>query len=305
MGNGSGTGTGGTVQYLDAEPLDMWMGVWSPRVYHFSSNWKEMRTLLATLEQAKATRRTDIANVTFFYFTGNIVTYFAVTAGSSRSPGLHSMVEEIKKLEIELGITLEAVHVPSTTIIEERTDGLSRGVWSSALHQRHDRLAILTEIFAPVPYTAAVLAWDKNQAGLAPATVCHHLPWDLDWQPADILNRLTLWTPPPEIAAQLLFFLLQLYVEQPLSTSMLILAPRILQRRWMRLSRFILKIGVYPRVLIPAMHRLILTIPVVLLYIPPHVRHLGPPRLDAAPTTSNRYLHRQHAAFVRGLPAAP
>jgi hypothetical protein len=170
MGDGSGTGTGGTVQYLDAEPLDMWMGVWSPRVYHFSSNWKEMRTLVATLERAKATRRTDIANVTFFYFTDNIVTYFAVTAGSSRSPGLHSMVEEIKKLEIELGITLEVVHVPGTTIIEERTNGLSHGIWSSALYQKHDRMAILTEIFAP-----AVSAWAKNQAGLAPATLCHHL----------------------------------------------------------------------------------------------------------------------------------
>ena len=86
---------------------------------------------------------------------------------------------------------------------------------------------------------------------------------------------------------------------------MLILVPRILQRRWTRLSRFILEIGVYPRILIPAMHRSILTIPVVLLYIPPHVRHLGPPRLDTAPSTANRYLHWQHAAFVRGLPAAP
>jgi hypothetical protein len=81
MGDGSGTGTGGTVQYHNVEPLDMWMGMWSPRVYRFSSNWKEMRTLIATLERAKATRRADIMNVTFFYFTDNIVIYFAVTAG--------------------------------------------------------------------------------------------------------------------------------------------------------------------------------------------------------------------------------
>jgi hypothetical protein len=128
MGNGSGTGTGGTVQYRNVEPLDMWMGVWSPRVYRFSSNWKEMRTLLATLEHVKATRRADITNVTFFYFTDNIVTYFAVTARSSTSPGLHSMVEAIKKLEIELGITLEVVHVPGTTIIKERTNGLSQNL---------------------------------------------------------------------------------------------------------------------------------------------------------------------------------
>jgi hypothetical protein len=122
---------------------------------------------------------------------------------------------------------------------------------------------------------------------------------------AFLVAIITVDPPPPEIAAQLLFFSLQLYAEKPLLTSMLILVPRILQRRWTRLSRFILEIGVYPRILIPAMHRSILTIPVVLLYIPPHVRHLGPPRLDTAPSTSNRYLHWQHAAFVRGLPAAP
>jgi hypothetical protein len=60
FGNGSGTGTGGTVQYREIEPFDMWMDVWSPRVYHFTSNWKEMRTLLTTPERAKAQRRQDI-----------------------------------------------------------------------------------------------------------------------------------------------------------------------------------------------------------------------------------------------------
>jgi hypothetical protein len=38
------------------------------------------------------------------------------------------MVEAIKKFEIELGITLEVVHIPGTAIIKERTNGLSRGI---------------------------------------------------------------------------------------------------------------------------------------------------------------------------------
>ena len=100
FGDGSGTGTGGTVQYREAEPFDMWMGVWSPRVYRFTSNWKEMRTLLATLERAKAQRRQDISGVTFFYFTDNTTTYFAVSSGSSTAPSLHDMVEKIKAIGI-------------------------------------------------------------------------------------------------------------------------------------------------------------------------------------------------------------
>jgi hypothetical protein len=37
LGDGSGTGTGGAVRYADDTNFEMWMGVWSPRVYHFSS----------------------------------------------------------------------------------------------------------------------------------------------------------------------------------------------------------------------------------------------------------------------------
>jgi hypothetical protein len=43
------------------------------------------------------------------------------------------MFEKIKQLELELDLILEAVHVPSTTIITEGTDGLSRGIWVLAL----------------------------------------------------------------------------------------------------------------------------------------------------------------------------
>jgi hypothetical protein len=149
-------------------------------------------------------------------------------------------------LEIELGIILEVVHLSSTTIMEERINGLSQEVWLSALYQRHSRLDILTEMFGLVLFTLDAAAWVKNQAGIPPVTSCHYQRWDLDWRPANSFNRLTFWMPPPEIAAQLLFSLLQLYVEKPLTNTMLILIPRILQRCWTRLSRFILEVGVYP-----------------------------------------------------------
>jgi hypothetical protein len=195
FGDGSGTGTGGTVQYREAEPFDMWMGVWSPRLYRFTSNWKEMRTLLATLERAKAQRRQDISGVTFFYFTDNTTTYFAVTSGSSTAPSLHDMVEKIKQLELELDIILEVVHVPGTTIITEGTDGLSRGIWISSLHNKPRRRELLAEIFAPVPFTPDLGKWVMNEVGFPPR-------FD------NILDTLTIWAPPREVASQLIYALL-------------------------------------------------------------------------------------------------
>jgi hypothetical protein len=46
FGDGSGSGTGGTVQILDqfgkCPTMEAWMGTWSPCVHSFSSNWKEL-----------------------------------------------------------------------------------------------------------------------------------------------------------------------------------------------------------------------------------------------------------------------
>jgi hypothetical protein len=47
-------------------------------------------------------------------------------SGSSTYPRLHEMVEEVKRIEIKLGVVLEVVHVPGDmTIITKGMDGLS------------------------------------------------------------------------------------------------------------------------------------------------------------------------------------
>ena len=54
--DGSGTGARESFNLAsphivtDAVQLDVWKGIWYFHVLSFSSNWKEMRTLLTTLE---------------------------------------------------------------------------------------------------------------------------------------------------------------------------------------------------------------------------------------------------------------
>jgi hypothetical protein len=300
FGDKSGTGTGGTVVYDSAEPLEMWMGTWHPRVYHFSSNWKELRTLLATLERAYGQRRTDIAGTTFFYFTDNSTTYFTVSKGSSTSPRLHAMVEQIKKLKIMMDIHLEVVHIPGTTIITECTDGLSWGIWISHTQERPDTARLLVEIFAPVPFAPDVQQWALNQAGL-PYELCFHRCWERQWDAQAVFDRLTIWTPPPEVAPQLIFFLLQCHVVKPLTTAALIVIPRILQKRWSPASKHMFEVGVYQRATVPLAHHSFLSIPIVLLLIPYHICSLPTLRLDPAPQTALRQFHRQQAGFMRGV----
>jgi hypothetical protein len=255
---------------------------------------------MGTLERAKEQQR-DVKGVTFFYFTDSATVYFAVSKGSSTSPGLQDMVLRIKLLEHDLGCHLEVIHVPGTTIITERTDGLSRGVWISALHPRPEQHSILCEIFSPVPYNPDLHQWAMNKAGIPPDVICHHRRWDLPWEARDNFDRLTIWYPPPEIAAQLLYFLLQCHVERRLTTSALIVLPRVMQKRWSRPSRHVIEIGTYQREMVPFAQRSLLTIPIVLLLIPYHVRTYPDIRLDSAPATALRIQHRQQAALVRGV----
>jgi hypothetical protein len=193
------------------------------------------------------------------------------------------------------------IHVPGTTLITQSTDGLSRGIWVSILQARPSQQRILAEIFAPVPYSTDVGQWALNHTGLPPSTPLHYRDWQHQHDPATVFHMLTIWTPHPEIAAQLLYALLQLYVECPLTTSFLILVPHVLQTRGSRISRHIVDLGVFPQDAIPLARQSVLTIPLILLYISMHVRVISAPRLDAPPQSTLRLRHRQHATQMRGL----
>jgi hypothetical protein len=239
FGDGSGTGTGGTVIYPDGVDLEMWIGVWSPRVFHFSSNWKEARTCMTTLERVKASvDKFDFSGITFFYFTDNSTTYYTVTSGSSRSHGIHQLVRQIKQLEIELGIILEVIHAPGTTIIVQGTDGLSCGVWMSPLQQRPGQWDVLGATLAPVLFTPDVGAWALNKAGLPPNTMWSHRAWNRPMDLEYTIHMLTIWTPPPEIAYQIIYQFLQIFVQSPLDTATIMLIPHVMPRRLSRLSLY-------------------------------------------------------------------
>jgi hypothetical protein len=302
FGHGSGTGTGGTIQYSMDEPLQMWKVVWSTQARVNSSNWKEAETLRLTLARAKLSGRVELEGCTLFYFTDNIVTYYGLSSGASRIPSLHTVVEECKELEADLNCHVETIHVPSTTIIIQMTDGLSRGVWSSALHNRVSQQVILAKIFAPLPFSPDVGDWARSQVGLSPYIPWTYCRWDAQWRFEMVVDQLTVWTPPPEIAAQLLHFLLLSYVESPLTTACLILIPRVLQRRWARMSRAVVEVATYQRAVIPFVCHTSLTIPAILLYIPFHVHSLpDPDRLDPSATTAAQKLHETAATSLRGM----
>jgi len=224
-GDGSGTGTGGTFELPD-QPLTTWMGQWTPVVYGFSSNWKELKTLHVTMIHLSNGDRALLVGTVVFYFTDNSTTYWIMTSGSSRSAALQELIEAIKLLELELQIHLVVIHVPGLVIILEGTDGLSRGIWFSSLHRELKHSEITGAVFAPMTFDSLIVNQIVQAFGLPPDWV--HFPWDGSWNAAALFDNFSVWFPPPELARQAIIFTLETWVEKPLTTSALFFIPRTL-----------------------------------------------------------------------------
>ena len=301
-GDGSGTGTGGTTELVPltqdgegASNLELWMGVWTAKSRPNSSNWKEARTVLESLLQERSKGRLEGCVV--FYFTDNLVSYYIINGGSSRSPGLHALVLEIKELAASLGCHLEVVHVPGKMMIVQGTDGLSRGLWLSS--SRRDP-QINQQIFLPVIPSPELGIWALQEAGVRNSWPCW-LDYSRvrDWR--CVLHRCTLWAPPPECARQVLVAYLSQWVQDPWDTQAIFLVPRVLQRDWGRVAKYIREVGVYCGELLPEPARFEAHIPFVLLHIAPHVPTLRADRMGLPPKAKPPMPHWEQAEEVRGL----
>jgi hypothetical protein len=103
------------------------------------------------------------------------------------------------------------------------------------------RTKVLSKIFSLVPFIPNLARWACQKIGLSSSVPWHYYDaWELDWQPHEIFDRLTIWTPPPDVAPQLIYALLLCYAERPLTTAMMIVLPRVLQHRWSHASRHVI-----------------------------------------------------------------
>jgi hypothetical protein len=189
-GDGSGTGTGSTFA-IPGGPLRMWKGRWSPIVYKFSSNWKELSTLKLSLRRIKEEEDTEsIRGMAIFYFTDNHTSYWIAASGSSGSPELHKLIEEIRLLELELGCSLQVIHVPGTIMIGQETDGLSRGIWMNVLQWLEDSGRLTQAVFEPLRFDKGLV--DSYVRNYQLAHQYAYCDWNTTWD-----ARSALGMPPP------------------------------------------------------------------------------------------------------------
>ena len=107
----------------------MWSAVLNAVVYHFTLNYKELNTLLLSLQNLHDYEYPDtFCHSTVVYFTDNTVLHYIGASRSSGIPSLHALITSIRLLEIDLVIHIVVIHIPGVVMIDQVTDGLSQGI---------------------------------------------------------------------------------------------------------------------------------------------------------------------------------
>jgi hypothetical protein len=223
------------------------IGLWSPEVEEESSNYKELKNLVDSIgEEARARRLRDCE---LFLFTDNSTAEGCFHRGTSKSVHLHSLVLELRTLEMIYGMTIHIVHISGKRMIAQGTDGCSRGSLMEGVMAGQDMLSFVDLSRSAIERHPPVLDWIRSWTGRSKLNPLTPEGWfeeghgiiggTLDvrkvWIPRhEPKNGLHLWAPPPAVADAALEELLKARHKRT-DTFHVVVIPRLMAPRWRRL----------------------------------------------------------------------
>ena len=223
------------------------VGLWSAREEDESSNYKELCNLVETVAgEARAGRLRDCE---FFIFTDNSTAESCYYRGNSKSRRLHSLVLDLRALEMEFGMTIHVIHVSGKRMIAQGTDGCSRGSLMEGVMAGEDMLTFVDLSRSALERCPRLLRWVRSwtsQPLLEPLTPegwfeeGHGVTGGvLDrhnvWMPTHCKrDRMFLWAPPPAVADAALEELLKARHKRT-DLFHVVVIPRLMTPRWRRL----------------------------------------------------------------------
>ena len=129
FGDASGAGFGGSWEIQGN--LKYRYGLWGSDMDDSSSNFRELGNLTDMVEALETEE--DLKGAEIFVFTDNSTAERAFYNGTSSSKRLFDLVLRLRKLETRAGCRIIIVHVAGTRMIDQGSDGLSRGSLSEGV----------------------------------------------------------------------------------------------------------------------------------------------------------------------------
>ncbi len=136
FGDASGAGFGASVERPGG--LHGRVGIWGRDAEGESSNYRELRNLVETVEEEAAQGHLEDGEL--WLFTDNSTAESCFFRGGSSSKLLHELILRLRSAELKYGFVLHLVHIAGTRMIAQGTDGLSRGLFSEGVATGKDML---------------------------------------------------------------------------------------------------------------------------------------------------------------------
>jgi hypothetical protein len=196
VGDASGSGHGSSFLYTKDETLNLAHGTWSKEASQRSSNFRELANLVRRMEELSE-QGVLVRGTELFVFTDNFVTESVFYKGAASSPYLHSLIERLKKLQLQAGLFVHVLWIAGTRMIEQGTDGLSRGDFNTGIMAGKDFLSLIPLAESAVDLSPELVNWVRK--GLP-----SRLEWEVlspeDWFSKGHEDGFHIWAPAPAVA---------------------------------------------------------------------------------------------------------
>ncbi len=190
-------------------------GLWGREDEDKSSNYRELRNLVETVEEEAA--EGHLTNRELWLFTDNSTAESCFFRGRSLAKLLHELVLQFRKAEVRYGFTLHVVHVAGTRMIAQGTDGLSRGILLEGVVRGEDMLSFVDLLRSAMERHPQLLEFALSwvEPVLGPCKVLSVDEWFQEgqgitggtrevggiWTPLHATEgKAYIWAPPPIIA---------------------------------------------------------------------------------------------------------
>jgi hypothetical protein len=226
--------------------LQFLMGHWPKHLQLKSSNWRELRTILLTLQDAYQrqleTGVRALDGQVLYTFTDNAVSASVLNRGTSAAAELLEQVRAVRELEALMGCQLVAVWTPgsgtATSIVSQGTDGLSRDAPNEGAMAGDgtDPLAFSPIDNAAPPAEPALVAAVRDTLTY-PGSSAQLLSDPRDWYQQPHPLQPTVLVPHPSLARQAIEQVLRWHASRPYTTGVAVILPNTYSAAWGRLSK--------------------------------------------------------------------
>jgi hypothetical protein len=189
FGDASGEGFGSTFCLPNGTTLFR-HGTWGCDADNTTSNFRELGNLVAALEDG--VRTGDLLDAEIFLFTDNSTACYY--KGNSPSKLLFQLILRLRVLEMSGQIRLHVIHVASSRMIAQGTDGLSRGDYTCGVMTGIPMLSYIPLHLSAMERRPQLLSWVQSWAPLPDLLPLAPVEWF--WEGHGLISNTSSSTQP-------------------------------------------------------------------------------------------------------------